>query len=155
MVIYRAKFDCITEKDTETLAKKFANIAKKGDIFALFGTLGVGKSTFSRFFIQELTGAKDVPSPTFNLVQIYEADEFDIYHYDMYRIKSPVEAYELDIEDAFYNGISLIEWPEKIVPLLPKDIWKITISVRGSERVFEIETESAENFQRLKEIYVD
>lgn len=152
MVENKVKISCKSEEDTKVLAERFAKIANKGDIFALFGTLGVGKSVFSRYFIQKLTAAIDVPSPTFTLVQIYESTNFDIYHYDMYRIKSPEEAYELNIEEAFYDGVCLIEWPEKIISLLPKDIWKITITTQGFERIFEIETTNKEKYQRLKEI---
>lgn len=149
------KIVCKTEENTRFLAKKVAKGAKKGDVFALFGTLGAGKSTFSRYFIEHLSGATEIPSPTFTLVQTYDAADFEIYHYDMYRLKSPEEAYELDIEEAFYNGVSLIEWPEKIGSLLPKDIWKITISTQGTERVFDIETVSEEKSQRLEEIFVE
>ena len=152
MTKYQVNISCVTENDTKLLAEKFAKIAKEGDVFALFGTLGAGKSVFSRYFIQNLTDASDVPSPTFTLVQTYESPQFEIYHYDMYRLKSPDEAYELDIEEAFYNAVSLVEWPEKISPLLPKDIWKITISVKGTERFFDIETNNIEKYNRLKEI---
>lgn len=89
--------------------------------------LAQGKSTFSRFFIQNLSDAQEVPSPTFTLVQSYEGNDFEIYHYDMYRLKSPEEAYELGIEESFYNGVNLIEWPEKIGYLLPKNIWTVNI----------------------------
>lgn len=152
MTKYQINILCKTEHDTKLLAEKFAKIAKKGDVFALFGTLGAGKSVFSRYFIQNLTNATEVPSPTFTLVQMYEAPQFEIYHYDMYRLKSPDEAYELDVEEAFYNAVSLVEWPEKILPLLPKDVWRITITVNGSERFFDIETFSLEKYNRLKEI---
>jgi len=148
-------FICSREEETKTLAEKFASMAKKGDIFALYGTLGVGKSTFSRYFIQYLSDVKDVPSPTFTLVQTYETTSFDIYHYDLYRIKSSDEAYELDIEEAFYSGVSLIEWPEKIESLLPKDIWKININSENNKRFFEIEVSSLEKENRLEEICLE
>lgn len=151
MMQYKIQILCRTEQHTKLLAEQFAEIAKKGDVFALFGTLGAGKSVFSRYFIQKLTDATDVPSPTFTLLQTYEAQDFEIYHYDMYRLKSPDEAYELDIEEAFYGAVSLVEWPEKILPLLPKDIWKITIFVNGTERLFDIETNNIEKYNRLKD----
>lgn len=154
-MIKHKKIVCETEENTRFLAKMVAKAAKKRDVFALFGTLGAGKSTFSRYFIEHLSGATEIPSPTFTLVQTYDAPDFEIYHYDMYRLKSPEEAYELDIEEAFYNGVSLIEWPEKIGSLLPKDIWKITITTQGTQRVFDIETFGAEKSQRLEEIFVE
>ena len=150
-MLYKKKIICNTEKDTQNLAEAFSLIAKRGDVFALFGTLGAGKSTFSRYFIQKLTHAKEVPSPTFTLVQTYEAPLFEIYHYDMYRLKKPEEAYELDIEEAFYNAVTLIEWPDKILPLLPKNIWKINILTKENLRVFEIETNDADKFERIKD----
>lgn len=152
MMQYKIQILCKTEQQTKLLAETFAKIAKKGDVFALFGTLGAGKSVFSRYFIQKLTDATDVPSPTFTLLQTYEAPDFEIYHYDMYRLKSPDEAYELNIEEAFFGAVSLVEWPEKILPLLPKDVWKVTISVCGTERLFNIETTNMEKYNRLKDI---
>lgn len=149
MTDYTKIFECNSEKDTKKLATAFASIAQKGDIFALFGTLGVGKSTFSRFFIQSLCGKQDVPSPTFTLVQSYEAEHFDIYHYDMYRIKVPEEAYELGIEESFYTGVNLIEWPEKIGGLLPKNVWHITVSACGDKRIFTISVSDDDKKKRL------
>lgn len=145
----------MNESQTKRLAEKIASIAKKGDIFALFGTLGAGKSTFSRYFIQYLTSAEDVPSPTFTLVQTYESADFDIYHYDMYRLKHEDEAYELGIEDAFYQGVNLIEWPEKINGLLPRNIWKVDIEVKENKRTFSITVFDAEKEQRLRDFSID
>ena len=142
-----------SEDDTKKLAEKVADVAKIRDIFALYGTLGMGKSVFSRAFIQYLTAADDVPSPTFTLLQIYEAKDFDIYHYDMYRIKSPEEVFELGIEDAFYQGVSLIEWPEKMERYLPSHAIKIEILPLGenSRRIL-ISCENSDQLRRLKSI---
>lgn len=155
MTEYKKQFICANEQETKHLAEKMATIAKKGDVFALFGTLGAGKSTFSRYFIQHLTYAEDVPSPTFTLVQMYETNHFEIYHYDMYRLKTEQEAYELGIEDAFYQGVSLIEWPEKISGLLPRNIWRIDISVNDNKRFFSITVFDKEKEQRLKDFSID
>lgn len=154
-ILASQKIVCISEQDTANLAKKIANLAKKGDIFALYGTLGAGKSTFSRYFIQHLCPNNEVPSPTFTLVQSYETDNFDIFHYDMYRLKNPEDAYELDIEENFYMGVNLIEWPEKISSVLPKDVWKITIDTQQNVRIFEISVISEEKSKRLKELCID
>lgn len=154
-MLYQKTIECKTEKDTQNLAENFAKVAQIGDIFALYGTLGAGKSTFSRYFIKKLIKSTEVPSPTFTLVQMYDAPNFEVYHYDMYRIKQPEEAYELGIEDAFYNAVNLIEWPEKVTPLLPRDIWKITIETKGLTRFFKIEINSDEKYARLKGAFGD
>ncbi len=149
---FSRKFICSSETDTKRLAESLAAIVQKGDTFALYGTLGAGKSTFSRYFIQSLCGAEDVPSPTFTLVQTYEAADFDIYHYDMYRLKRADEAYELGVEDAFYQGVSLIEWPEKIAEILPRNIWKIDIFVRENVRQFSITVSDEKKAERLRDV---
>ena len=98
-------FDLLTtaEADTVRLGQKLAHFAQKGDTFALFGTLGMGKSVLARAFIRELTGAKEVPSPTFTLLQSYEAPDFEIYHFDLYRLKSPEEIFEIPDNFALTN----------------------------------------------------
>ena len=88
-------------------------------MIALKGELGAGKTTFARAFIRARGGGEAVPSPTFTLVQIYEIGDVPIWHFDAYRLRDPDEAWELGIEDAFRDGISLIEWPERLGPLLP------------------------------------
>ena len=143
---------CKTEADTISLAEKIAEKAKKGDIFALYGTLGMGKSVFARAFIQKLCGVEDVPSPTFTLLQTYSCQKGDIYHYDLYRLKHPDEVFELGIEDAIYNGISLIEWPEKMGGYLPKDVFKVNIVPYSNGRKIIIQTLSDDKFFRLSSI---
>jgi tRNA threonylcarbamoyladenosine biosynthesis protein TsaE len=89
-------------------------------VIALSGVLGSGKTVFARGFIRALAGPdEEVPSPTFTLVQIYPSDAGPIHHFDLYRLEDAEEAWELGIEDAFADGISLIEWPERLGTLLP------------------------------------
>ena len=121
-----------TEEATKKLGQKLALIAKTGDVFALFGTLGMGKSVLARAFVQKLCGYGEVPSPTFTLLQTYEAPNFEIYHFDLYRLKSAEEIFEIGIEEAIYGGVSLIEWPEKMGGYLPRDIFKVDISTAGN-----------------------
>lgn len=126
----------ISKNEAETLkiAADFAKKISSGTVVALYGTLGAGKSAFCRGFIQSLCeNVEDVPSPTFTLLQTYEAPLFEIYHFDMYRLKTPYEAYELGIEDAFLEGVSLIEWPEKIGSLLPKNAIRITFQIQEDQ----------------------
>lgn len=129
------KYIAETEKDTVEIATQFAKTLKVGDIVALYGTLGAGKTAFCRGFIQSLTGMDiEVPSPTFTLLQTYDTNMYPIYHFDMYRLKQPDEAYELGIEDAFTEGVSLIEWPEKLGYLLPKKHIRVTITILPDEK---------------------
>jgi tRNA threonylcarbamoyladenosine biosynthesis protein TsaE len=112
--------DLPDETATAALAARIAALAAPGDIIALKGDLGTGKTVFARAFIRASGNQDEVPSPTFTLVQIYEAGPTAIWHFDLYRIRAPEEAWELGIEDAFITGISLIEWPERLGPLLPE-----------------------------------
>jgi tRNA threonylcarbamoyladenosine biosynthesis protein TsaE len=126
-------FELADEQATAALARRIARLARPGDVIALQGDLGSGKTSFARAFI----GEAEVPSPTFTLVQIYEPAErcgdaggpaARIWHFDLYRLKDPEEALELDIEDAFAEGISLIEWPERLGPRLPAEHLEIAFS---------------------------
>ena len=118
---------CLDE--TVTLAQKLAVHAKCGDIIGLTGELGTGKTEFARAFICARLGSTEVPSPTFTLVQVYEG-KTPIWHFDLYRIAKAIEIFELGIEEAFDNGISVIEWPEKMLDYCPRE-WLRLILVRG------------------------
>ncbi len=113
----------VDEDATNAVAARLADVARPGDVIALWGGLGVGKTVFARAFVRARLGAPvEVPSPTFTLVQIYEAAEpaaGDIFHFDLFRLEGAEEALELGIEDAFASGISLIEWPDRLGPYLP------------------------------------
>ncbi|MFI4947236.1 MAG: tRNA (adenosine(37)-N6)-threonylcarbamoyltransferase complex ATPase subunit type 1 TsaE [Alphaproteobacteria bacterium] len=116
------------EAATAALAARIAALARPGDVIALKGELGTGKTSFARAFIRARGGVEAVPSPTFTLVQVYELGGGAIWHIDGYRLRDPAEAWELDIEDAFHEGISLIEWPERLWPLVPARRLEITLS---------------------------
>jgi tRNA threonylcarbamoyladenosine biosynthesis protein TsaE len=108
------------ENATAALAARLAALARPGDVIALCGELGAGKTSFARAFIRARGGDETVPSPTFTLVQLYELPDGAIWHFDLYRLRLAEEAWELGIEDAFRDGISLIEWPERLGALLPQ-----------------------------------
>ena len=112
-------------KDTENLSKKISRILKAGDIIFLYGKIGVGKTTFVRFLINNLeieNGIKksDVLSPTFNIVYDYRIKKIKIQHYDLYRIKNYNDILELGMFESTTDYIKLVEWPE-LIKIKPKD----------------------------------
>ena len=111
--------DLPDEKATAAFAARLAALAAPGDVIALKGELGAGTTTLARAFIRARGGGETVPSPTFTLVQLYDLPGGTVWHFDLYRLRRPDEAWELGIEDAFRDGISLIEWPERLGDLLP------------------------------------
>ncbi|MDA0260845.1 MAG: tRNA (adenosine(37)-N6)-threonylcarbamoyltransferase complex ATPase subunit type 1 TsaE [Proteobacteria bacterium] len=121
---------------TRRLAEKIAGRAAQGDVITLSGDLGSGKTTFARFFIWARVIDVEVPSPTFTLVQVYPCVPVAIWHFDLYRIAAPPEAFELGIEEAFADGISLIEWPDRLGDLLPVPPLDVELSfIEGDENV--------------------
>lgn len=141
-----------TEEDTAKLGQRVAQIAQKGDIFALEGTLGMGKSVFCRAFIQSLVGNTEVPSPTFTLLQTYDAPDFEIYHFDLYRLKDPDEIFELGMEEAMYQGVCLIEWPEKMGGYLPRRAITVQITPKEDGRLFEFFASEPERKKRFGQL---
>jgi tRNA threonylcarbamoyladenosine biosynthesis protein TsaE len=120
--------DLADEAATAQLAATLAGLAGPGDIIALAGDLGAGKTALARAFVRTLVGAdEEVPSPTFTLVQTYDYDLGTIWHFDLYRLDRPDDALELGIEDAFADGICLIEWPDRLGPFLPADRLTVTL----------------------------
>lgn len=117
------------EAATRRLARVLAALARVGDVIGLAGDLGAGKTTLARAFIRALTvPSADVPSPTFTLVQAYDGKSGTIHHFDLYRLDAAEDAWELGIEEAFADGISLIEWPERLGPLLPAQALIVTLT---------------------------
>ncbi len=112
-------------EETARLACRLAPLLQAGDTILLQGGLGGGKTHFARALIQErLRRAgrhEDVPSPTFTLVQVYEDDEAEIWHCDLYRLGGPDEVAELGLEEAFETAVCLVEWPERLADMTPAD----------------------------------
>ncbi len=111
-------------------AKQFVDNMGGAHVFAFYGKMGAGKTTFIKAVCEAL-GVEDViTSPTFAIVNEYTAkDATPIYHFDFYRIKKLEEAYDMGYEDYFYgNGICFLEWPEIVEDLLPEDAVKVDIS---------------------------
>jgi tRNA threonylcarbamoyladenosine biosynthesis protein TsaE len=115
------EFSVSHQDETDRLAASLLGLIRPGDIIALDGALGSGKTAFARALIRAACGnpAEEVPSPTFTLVQTYATPVGEIWHLDLYRLTSPEDAHELAIEDAFSDAISLIEWPDRLGNLLP------------------------------------
>ena len=116
------------EAATRRLGQALAGLLHAGDLVALGGPLGVGKSCLARALIRALPRAdgslateEEVPSPTFTLVQIYERRPAPVWHFDLFRLEAPEEALELGLEEALAGAISLVEWPERLGPLLPAE----------------------------------
>ena len=109
-------------------AKEFINHMGEHRVFAFYGKMGAGKTTFVKAICEEL-GVEDViTSPTFAIINEYEGDE-TIYHFDFYRIKRIEEVYDMGFEDYFYSGaLCFIEWPELIEEILPDDAVRVSIT---------------------------
>ena len=128
------QFSPIALKDeaaTAALAWHLAPYLSPGDVVALSGDLGAGKTSFARALIRALSGLqgaeREVPSPTFTLVQSYETPAGRIHHFDLYRIQSPDELTEIGWDEALADGIVLVEWPDRAGALLPARRLDITL----------------------------
>lgn len=108
-------------------------------ILLLEGPMGAGKTTFCAAICKVLGSRDNVSSPTFALVQEYSSPEGPIYHMDLYRLKDTAEAYHAGVEDILYSGHRcLVEWPEKILPLLPDTYSVLTILPGEGQRILEL-----------------
>lgn len=115
--------------DLNIVADKFLHLTKGKKVFAFFGPMGVGKTTFIKALCNELGVVEIVTSPTFALINEYQTGSGDIiFHFDFYRIEKIEEVYDFGYEDYFYSGnFCFIEWPEKIAELLPEDVVYVNI----------------------------
>jgi tRNA threonylcarbamoyladenosine biosynthesis protein TsaE len=126
------------EDSTAQLGAWFAKTLRAGDCLLLEGSIGAGKSHFARSFIQTRLGrAEDVPSPTFTLVQTYQAD-VEIWHADLYRLTHPDEVLELGLDQAFDTAITLIEWPDRLGRLAPKGAMRLALAAKEDGRTARI-----------------
>jgi tRNA threonylcarbamoyl adenosine modification protein YjeE len=113
---------------TARLGVAIAAGLQAGDVVALWGDLGAGKTTLARAILRALGVSEDVPSPTFTLVQGYDTARFPVSHYDLYRLKSAAEMRELGFDDALEDGVALVEWPERAPEALPPDALHVRLS---------------------------
>ena len=115
-----SKIDISKEGLTASLAKKFSEIFKKGDIVFLYGEIGVGKTTFVKYLINNLQKQKkisltEVTSPTFSLLNEYKIKNLTVQHFDLFRIKDGNETKNIGLFENYNDILTLIEWPEKII----------------------------------------
>ncbi len=135
---------CPTPQATEQLAKDIAPFLLAGDVIALTGYLGAGKSHFARALIIALgCKQKHLPSPTFNLLQVYDDTRMPVAHADFYRLQSPEEADDLALEGFLEHGLTIIEWPENAEHIIPSNALWINIVDEGEGRKFVLKADSS------------
>ena len=138
-----SKIDISLEKNTEFISKKFSNYIKKGDIIFFYGELGVGKTTFIKYLINNLQNKNkqnltEIPSPTFNIVNEYKINEIIINHYDLFKLKDPKELYNIGLFENNSDVVTLVEWPE-IISNKPKNIIELYFSYENDFKVRKLE----------------
>ncbi len=116
--------------ETADLAVRLGAFLRPGDCVLLSGEIGTGKSHFARSLIQSvLIEPEDVPSPTFTLVQTYDAHLGALWHADLYRLSDPDQVIELGLVDAFDDAICLVEWPDRLQDLAPRDALQLNLAM--------------------------
>ena len=144
------------ENRTCAIAGAIAGLAGTGDVIALNGDLGSGKTVFARAFIRAFGASGEVPSPTFTLVQMYELARARVFHFDLYRLEKPEDGFELDMDDAFHDGISLIEWPDRLGAYLPPRRLMITMEFGGRETARRLDMEAPASWaSRIRGLKID
>lgn len=132
------------EAATERLGATLAARLRPRDVVALVGGLGAGKTTLARAVLRAASGqpALVVPSPTFTLVEVYDTPAGTFWHFDLYRLEQPEQVFELGWEEARTDGIALVEWAERLGPLMPPERLTVTLSIDGEGRRATLEGEA-------------
>ncbi|HAY05642.1 MAG TPA: tRNA (adenosine(37)-N6)-threonylcarbamoyltransferase complex ATPase subunit type 1 TsaE [Hyphomonas sp.] len=146
------QFNLPSERETQALGAALAALLRPGDVVALHGDLGAGKTTLARGLVQALLGRpEEVPSPTYTLVQVYEAPAFPLWHFDLYRLDQPEDVEELGWDETV-EGVALIEWPERAGALLPKSRLDVYLEISGEGRRARLEPRGEGWQERLDEL---
>ncbi len=120
--------ESFSAQDTFEAGRRLAESAFAGEIYALHGDLGVGKTVFTKGFAEGLGITEPVCSPTFTILQIYEEGRLPLYHFDVYRIEEPEEMEEVGLDEyLFGEGVCLIEWADRIEDMIPDTARRIVI----------------------------
>lgn len=131
------EIETYSQEETMDFAKKMAEKLEAGSIVCLDGDLGVGKTVFAKGFALGLGITEPITSPTFTIVQIYEEGKMPLYHFDVYRISDIDEMDEIGYEDYFFgSGVSLVEWSNLIVELIPDNAIYVEI-IKDPEKEFD------------------
>ena len=146
-IVTKQTFILADEMATIALGKKIANLVKtalkQGIIVFLNGDLGAGKTTLTRGFVQGMGHIGNVKSPTYTLVEPYDLQDWQVYHFDLYRLGDPEELEYMGIRDYFSaDAICVVEWPEKGGEFIPVPDLDITLSYVGNERKIVINSAS-------------
>jgi tRNA threonylcarbamoyladenosine biosynthesis protein TsaE len=120
---------------TEALGAQLAGALLPGDVLFLKGDLGAGKTTLARGLVAAWTGEDDVPSPTYTLVQTYEAPRGPLWHLDLYRLEDPEEIFDLGFEEGLQTALMVIEWPERMGAFAPRTRIELSLSQDGAGRI--------------------
>lgn len=148
--------------DLDRLAQRLALVVRAGDMVALRGDLGAGKTSFARFLIRALMGnagttpEQEIPSPTFALLQDYDTPRFPVAHFDLYRLRDDSELEEIGFRDATRRALALIEWPERAETALPAGRFEIVLAETGDPDTRQVTVRGlgviAPRIERLAEI---
>ncbi|WP_017932040.1 tRNA (adenosine(37)-N6)-threonylcarbamoyltransferase complex ATPase subunit type 1 TsaE [Robiginitomaculum antarcticum] len=138
MTLSFAQYEITDAPHMLALGARLAGRLRACDVVLLSGALGAGKTTLSRGLIKALCDVDDVPSPTYTLLQTYEGPEFPVYHFDLYRLENPEDVWELGIEEALDEGVSLIEWPQRLGDLSPDGALHVEIEFMETGRMVKL-----------------
>ncbi len=145
--------DITTLEQTQALATRLTDQLQVGDVVALYGDLGTGKTTFVQHVLASMGCTEDVTSPTYTLVNVYNTPKGEVWHADCYRLENMLEVENVGLLDYLDDCISLIEWPAIIAPLLPNDRLELYFSLDGKSRFVKVRGTGRWTTSTLQHLY--